>query len=111
MHVVRLKLILDLDVQITMVLVARPGVECACDGLALLDCEHVLEVEHGLFPVRVLGVWAGREADRLVACGELNVEPCDDGVDKVAAADLEREGAVEGEVGDGAGVEVEGEDG
>ena len=31
----------------------------------------------------------GGELDGLVAAGELDVEPCDQGVDKVVAADLE----------------------
>ena len=58
----------------------------------------------------VLCVRTSGEADGLVAGGELDVEPGDDGVDEVAAADFHVEGAVEGEVGDGAGVEVKGDD-
>jgi len=39
--------------------------------------------------VGVLGVGSGGEADGLVAGGELDVEPRDDGMDEVAAARLE----------------------
>lgn len=54
---------------------------------------------------------AGREADGLVAGGEVNVEPGHEGVDEVVALDGELEGRGKGEVGHGAGVEVKGEDG
>ena len=61
-----------------------------------------------MFPVRVLGVRAGGEADRFMARGEIDVEPSDQGVHEVVAAAVEREGGGEGEVGGCAGVEVEG---
>jgi hypothetical protein len=51
------------------------------------------------------------EADGLVAGGELDVEPGDKGVDEIVTLDAKVEGNVEGEVGGGAGVEIEGEDG
>lgn len=110
-HIFRVELVRDLDVQITVVLLARPGVECTGYGLTLLDRKHILQIEHRLFPVRVLGVWACRKANRLMAGGKLDVEPGDDGVDEVAAADFEAKGAVEGEVFNSAGIEIEGEDG
>jgi hypothetical protein len=110
-HVLGLELVGELDVEVAVVLLAGPRVEDTGDVLALLDSEHVLEVEDGLFPVRVLCVRARGELDGLVARGELNVEPRNDGVDEVAAAHLEAKGAVEGQVGDGASVEVEGQDG
>lgn len=83
----------------------------ARDFLAALDGQDVLEVEDGLFPVGVFGVGAGGEADGLVACGEVNVEPGHEGVDKVVALDGDFEGRGKGEVGHGACVEVESEDG
>lgn len=58
--------------------------------------------------MRVFGVRARAEADRLVAGREVDVEPGDQGVDEVGAAAVEGEGGGEGEVGGGAGVEVEG---
>jgi hypothetical protein len=79
--------------------------------LSGLDGQNIREVEHGLLPVGVLCVWSGAESDGLVACGEFDVEPGDEGVDVVGAADGELEWEGESEIGDGAGVEVEGEDG
>jgi hypothetical protein len=110
-HILRLKLVRDLDVQVAVVLLARPSVKHTGYSLALLDGQDVLEIKYSLFPVRVLCVWAGRELDRLVASSKLNVEPGDDGVNKVAAANFEAVGHVEGKVGDRACVEIEGEDG
>lgn len=43
-----------------------------------------------------------------MAGGEIDIEPCDEGVDEVVAAAVEDEGGGEGEVGGCAGVEVEG---
>jgi hypothetical protein len=56
-------------------------------------------------------VWTSRESDWLVASGEFDVEPRHKRVNVVGAAHGELEGQREGEVGDGAGVEIEGEDG
>ena len=55
-------------------------------------------------------MWAGGETDGLVAGGEIDVEPGDECVDEIVAADIEGEGEGEGEVGGGAGVEIEGDD-
>lgn len=83
----------------------------ARDFLAALDGEDVLEVEDCLFPVGVFGVGAGRKADGLVARGEVDIKPGHEGVDEVVALDGEFKGRGKGEVGHGACVEVEGEDG
>lgn len=93
-----------------MVLLARLGVEDTADSLALLDRQDVLEVEDGLLPVSVLCVGTCGEADGLVAGGKLDVEPGDDSVNKVAAADLELVVSPESEIGDGACVQVECDD-
>jgi hypothetical protein len=110
-HVVCLELVRDLDVQVTVVLLAWPGVKDTGYALTLLDGQDVLEVEDSLFPVGVLCVGASGELDGLVASGELNVEPRDDGVDEVGAANLQAVRHVEGQVGDGTGVKIESEDG
>ena len=57
----------------------------------------------GVFRVR-----AGGETDRLVAGGEVDIEPGDKGVYEVIAAAVECEWGSKGEVGGCAGVEVEG---
>ena len=99
------------DVEVTAVVVVGRACELTVDLLAGLHGKDVLEVEDGLLPVGVLGVRASGEADGLVAGGELDVEPRDHGVDVVGAAHGEGEGKLEGEVLNGAGVEVEGDDG
>lgn len=78
--------------------------------LALLNGQDLAKVEDGLLPVSVLGVWAGGETDRLVACGEVDVEPSNEGVDEVVSSGVEDEGAGEGKVRSSAGVEVKSED-
>lgn len=75
--VIRLELIGDLDVEIALILLVGLVLEDAFDLLALLDGEHFAEVEDGLLPVGVFGVWAGGEADGFVAGCEVDVEPGD----------------------------------
>lgn len=58
----------------------------------------------------VLGVWTGGELDGYMACCEVHIEPCDDGVDKVASLRVELEGRGEGELFGGDVVEIDGED-
>jgi hypothetical protein len=103
-------LVLEGDVEVAVVVLVGGASEHALDLLAGLDCEDVLEVEDGLLPVGVLGVGTGGELDGLVAGGELDVEPRDHGVDVVGAAHGEGEGELEGEVRDGASVQVDGND-
>ena len=109
--VLSLKLVRDLDIKITWVLGVWSVGEDTTDLLSLLDGQDITEVEDSLLPVCVLGVWAGGEADWLVAGGEIDIEPSDDGVDEVVTAGVEEEWGGEGKVGEGALVEVEGEDG
>lgn len=107
---VGLERILNLDVQISSVAVVGLAEQGTVELLAGLDGEVVVEVEDGLLPVSVLCVGAGAELDGLVAGGEFNVEPGDQSVDVVGAADGEGVRKVEGEIGDLAGVEVEGDE-
>ena len=109
--ILSLELVRDLDIKVTWVLGVWSVGEDTTNLLSLLDGQDITEVEDGLLPVSVLGVWAGREADWLVAGGEIDVEPGDDGVDKVVAAGVEEEWGSEGQVGESALVEVEGQDG
>lgn len=73
--ILRGKLVTNLDVQITPVLVVGLDVEVERDLLTLLDGENIIKVEDGLLPVGILGVRTGREANGLVAGGEVDVEP------------------------------------
>lgn len=77
----------------------------------MLDGENILEVEDGLLPVGVLGMWASGEANGLVAGGEVDIEPRDQGVDEVIAGNGELEGNIESQIVRGALVKIECEDG
>ncbi|KFY20163.1 hypothetical protein V493_07733, partial [Pseudogymnoascus sp. VKM F-4281 (FW-2241)] len=103
-NVLGLELVRDLDVEVTRVLLVGLVDEDTLDLLALLHGQDLAQVEDGLLPVSVLGVWAGGEANGLVAGGEVDIEPRDEGVHEVVAAGLEDKGGGEGKVGDGAGV-------
>ena len=59
----------------------------------------------------VLRMRAGRESYGLVAGGELDVKPCNHGVDVVVTLAFDFERAIEGQVCGGDGVEIELEDG
>jgi len=110
-HVVCVQLVVDGDVEVAVVLLARLVLEETGDGLAFLDGQDVLKVEDGLLPVRVLCVRAGGKLDGLVAAGEFDVEPGDQGMDEVVATNLELVRQLEGEVRDSARVEIECDDG
>jgi hypothetical protein len=110
-HVFRVELVVDGDVEITVVLLGGLVLEHTGDGLTLLDGQDVLEVEDGLLPVGVLCVGPSGELDGLVAAGKLDIEPGDQGVDEVVAADLNLVRKLECEICDCALVEVEGDDG
>jgi len=60
-----------------------------------------------LFPVSVWGFWGSRESNPFVAFGELNVEKCDQSLAIVIPLELELEGAGEGDVLLGAGLDVD----
>jgi hypothetical protein len=107
---VGLKSVLNLDVQISSVSVVGLAEKSAVELLASLDGKVVVKVEDGLLPMRVLCVGAGGELDGLVAGRELNIEPGDQSVHVVGAADGERVGKVECEIGDLARVEIEGDE-
>lgn len=104
------QLVLDLDVEITTVLVVGATDERAMHLLALLDGEHVLEIEHCLLPVGVLGVRASGEGDGLVARGEFDVKPSHQRVNEVVASSSQIKRYTVGQIGNSALVQVEGED-
>jgi hypothetical protein len=102
--------VLDLNIQISSVSLVGLAEKSAVKLLASLNGKVVVKVENGLLPVGVFCVGAGRELDGLVAGREFNVEPSDNGVDVVGAADGERVGEVECEILNLAGVEIEGDE-
>ena len=69
-----------------------------------------MQVEDGLLPVGVFGVRTGGEAYGLVACSKVDIEPGDQGVREIVAADSEGERCGESEVGRLNSVKVDGKD-
>jgi len=110
-RLLRLHLIINRDIQVSSVIHIRPTAELPTDTLTGFGSKYVGEIEDGLLPVRVLGMRARAKPYRLMTGGKLDVEPGYQGVDVVGAPAGEVEGQAEGEVGWGAGVEVEGDDG
>lgn len=101
-----LELVADGDIEVTGVLFRGLGRDLANNLLALGSDELVGDVEDGLLPVGVLGVGTGGKAEGLVAGGELNIEPRDEGMDVVVALDVEGELSGERELLNGDGVEI-----
>lgn len=109
--VICLKLVCDLDIQITLVLLVGLVLQDTSDLLTLLHREDLAQVEYSLLPVSVFGVWASTKADWLVTGCEVNIEPSDQCVDEVIAASIENEGGGESQISCCASVEIKGEDG
>lgn len=110
-RVISKHLIIDANIQVPPITTIRLASEHALHRLTGLNSQNLLQVKNRLLPVRVLGVGARGEAHGLMARAELDVEPGDQGVDVVGAADGEVEGEFEGQVSGLDGVEVDGEDG
>jgi hypothetical protein len=110
-RVIRSKLIGDLDVQVTLILIIWLVLKNSFDLLSLLNSQHITQIEHSLLPVRVFCVWSSREADRLVTGSEVNVKPCDESMDEVISAAVKRIRNGEGQISSCACVEVESKNG
>jgi hypothetical protein len=110
MWIVGQELVLDFDIKVALVLVIGLVRQSTFDLLPTFDSKNFLQIEHRLLPVRVFRVWAGRELDRLVACRELNVKPCDDSMDEIATPAVKREVDNKGEILGCDSVQVKGED-
>lgn len=108
--ILNLKLVGNVDVQVTLVLVVGAVLQDTRDGFTLLDGEDIAQVEDGLLPMCVLGVRAGGEADRLVASAELDIEPRNESVNEVGTVSGKLVRHLEGKVGGSDGVEVESDD-
>lgn len=77
--------VINLDIKISLVGGIRLVGQSSLHRLALLDSQYFSQVEHCLFPMRVFRMWACGEANRLVACCEIDIEPCDEGVDEIVS--------------------------
>lgn len=80
----------ELDVEVTLVLGIGLVLQNTTDGFLFFNSQDIPQIKDGLLPVSVLGMRASGESDRLVARGELNVEPSDDRVDEVVALNGQR---------------------
>lgn len=103
------KVVMNGNVQVAVILLVRLVCHDAGDLLAFLDGQGLAQVENCLLPVRVLSVRTGREADRLVASAELDIEPCNQGVDEVVPSYGQLPLLCECKVLLGDGVQVEGD--
>lgn len=105
-----LQLVVDSNVQVSSILLVWSASKLACDVFASLDSEDIGEIEDGLLPMCVFGVWTGAEAHGLVASGEFDVKPGNDRMHIVCSPHREVIRKLEVEVVGCAGVEVEGQD-
>lgn len=102
--------VIDADIEVTLVLVVGLVLNHTGENFSLLHGKDITQIEDSLLPVGVPGMRASGKADGLVACGEVNVEPSNQGVDKVVALGRKREGSLESEVRGLDGVKIEGDD-
>ena len=91
------QLVIDLDVKITFVLCIWLVCQISCHTLTFLHCKYFAKIENSLLPVRIFGMWAGRESNRFVTGGKINVEPGDEGVNEIISLATETVGSGKGE--------------
>jgi hypothetical protein len=90
------QLVTNLHIQIPLILTIGLILQNASDLLSLLNRQDLSQIKHRLFPMRVFRVWARTKADGLMTRGEIDIEPCNKGVDEVVATAVEHEGRGEG---------------
>ena len=86
------QLVVDLDVEITLILGVGFVCEIACHAFAFLDGKNFAKIKNSLLPVRVFGMRTSRESNGFMTSGKVNVEPGDKGVNKVVSLATEAEG-------------------
>ncbi|KAH3686400.1 hypothetical protein WICPIJ_002579 [Wickerhamomyces pijperi] len=88
----------DLDIQVSWVLLVWSVVQGELDGFALLDIKNIFQVENGLLPVGVIGLWTCGEVNfvLLFAGWEPDIEPGDKTVDQVVSLGFQFEFFEEG---------------
>jgi hypothetical protein len=101
------QLVVNANIEITLVLRVRLICEVSCHTLAFLDCKDFAKIEDGLLPVRIFGMRTGREPNGFVTGSKVDVEPGNEGVDKVISLATEAEGGGKGEFGGCHGIEVD----
>lgn len=79
------ELVIDFDVQVTLVFGIGLVREEACDILALFDSKYFTNIEDSLFPMCVLRVRTSGKPNWFVAGTEINVEPRNQGVNEIVS--------------------------
>lgn len=108
------------DIQIPLILAVWSTREFPVDNLVALSSikvvdemgtyiydKGILQVKHGLFPVRILCMRPRTEPHRFMARLESNVEPRDNRVYEIVSCSTEFEVGEESEIADGTGIEIE----
>ena len=103
------QLVVDFDVEVALILCVGFVCEIACHTLTFLDCKDFAKIENGLLPMRVFGMRTGREPNRFVTRGKVDIEPGDEGMNEIVSLATEAEGSGKGEFGGCDSVEVDGE--
>ena len=84
-----MKLIGEIDIQIPLFQSVRPRGQESRHLFTFFHCQDLAEVKYSLLPVGIFRVRTCRKGDRLMASAEFNIEPCDEGVDKIRSSDLQ----------------------
>lgn len=82
-------------VQIPWFLVIGLAGESSGDQFPFLDFQNLSQVKDGLFPVRILGMWASGELDGLVTSAKLDVKPGNQRMNKVIPLTSQSKGQFE----------------
>jgi len=93
-----LDLILERDIQITVIPCVWCAGEDAVDLLAFVDGQGLRGVEDGLLPMRVLGMRTGAELDLFVGAFERDIEPRKEGMNIIIPGRSQAEGDLKGQV-------------
>jgi len=93
-----LESVIYVDIQITRVALVRGATNGSTNLFASLDSNSLGCIENSLLPVSVLGVGSGGESYGLVASGEGDVEPSNEGMDVIVASSSDLEVAGESQI-------------
>ena len=105
--IIRLKLVRDRDIKISLLLFVRFACQEACHLFVLLNSQDVPEIENSLLPVSVLAMRTSGEGDWLVTCCKFNVKPSNQSVYEVDPPHVQDIWGLKGKIGGGNGVEVD----
>lgn len=108
--ILRFQLVVDRNVEVPPIFVVWTTAKFTHDFLASFYGQDIGEVENGLLPMSIFGMWTGAETNRLVTSRKFDVEPCNERMNVIRAANLKLERKGKGKISGGDGVEIEGDD-